>query len=74
VEYLREHLRMVVRCIRMGMPVKGYYYWNDADSFEQQSGYSHRFGLTYVDRKTGRRRWKKSRYYFSRICTTRMVD
>ena len=74
VVYLREHLRMVVRCIRMGMPVKGYYYWNDADSFEQQSGYSHRFGLTWVDRQTGRRRWKASRHYFSQVCHRRMVN
>ena len=74
ITYLREHLRMVIRCIRMGLPVKGYYYWNDADCFEQQSGYSGRFGLTWVDKDTGRRRWKKSRYYFSDICKSRMVN
>ena len=74
VTYLREHLRMVVRCLRMGMPLKGYYYWNDADSFEQQSAYAYKFGLTWVDRKTGRRRWKKSRQYFSQVCKAKMVN
>ena len=74
IEYLREHLRMVVRCLRMGLPVKGYYYWNDADCFEQQSGYSARFGLTWVDHKTGRKVWKKSRYFFSEVCKTKMVN
>ena len=74
ISYIREHLRMVVRCIRMGLPVKGYFYWDDADCFEQQSGYDYRFGLTWVDRHTGRRRWKKSRYYFADICHNRMVD
>ncbi len=74
IEYIREHLRMVVRCIRMGIPVKGYFYWDDADCFEQQSGYMYRFGLTWVDHNTGRRRWKKSRYYFADICHNRMVD
>ena len=74
VEYLREHLRMVVRCIRLGIPVLGYYYWDDADCYEILSGLSHRFGLTWVDHDTGRRRWKKSRYYFQQICTTKMVD
>jgi len=54
--------------------VKGYFYWNDADSYESQSGYKFRFGLTWVDRATGRRRWKNSRYYFQKVCKTRMVD
>lgn len=74
VAYLREHLRMVVRCIRVGVPLKGYYYWDDADCYEILSGLSHRFGLTWVDHDTGRRRWKKSRYYFQNICKTMMVD
>ena len=74
ISYLREHLRMIARCIRAGYPVKGYYYWNDADSYEIQDGYRLRFGLTWVDHKTGRRRWKKSRHYFSQICKTHLVD
>ena len=65
---------MIARCIRAGYPVKGYYYWNDADSYEIQDGYRLRFGLTWVDHKTGRRRWKKSRHYFSTICKTHLVD
>ena len=74
ISYLREHLRMVSRAITMGIPVKGYYYWNDADSYEQQSGFEHRFGLTWVDHQTGERKWKKSRYYFSDICKKLIVD
>ncbi len=74
IEYLREHLRMVSRATKLGVGVKGYMYWNDADSYESQSGYLYRFGLTWVDRATGRRRWKKSRHYFSKVCKDRMVD
>jgi len=74
ITYLREHLRMIARCIRAGYPVKGYYYWNDADSYEIQDGYRLRFGLTWVDHTTGRRVWKKSRHYFSKICKTHLVD
>ena len=33
-----------------------------------------RFGLTWVDHKTGERCWKKSRYYFSEICKTKLVN
>lgn len=74
VTYLREHFRMMYRALLAGVNLKGYYYWNDADSYEQLSGYSQLFGLTWVDRKTGRRRWKKSRYYFQQICQTKMVN
>ena len=74
VDYLREHLRTVVRCIRAGINVKGYYWWNDADSYEQLTGYDHRFGLTWVDHETGQTCWKKSRYYLQAICGTRMIN
>jgi len=74
ITYIREHLRMCARLIEAGYNLKGYYYWNDSDSYEELDGYNLRFGLTWVDHETGRRRWKKSRYYFSEICKTRMVD
>lgn len=74
ITYLREHLRMVCRCLQAGAKLKGYYYWNDADSYEELDGYNLRFGLTWVDHETGERRWKNSRYYFSQICRNRMVD
>ena len=73
IDYIREHLRMVSRAIRAGYPVKGYYYWNDADSYEEMWGYKFLFGLTWVDRKTGKRVWKDSRHYFSEVCKTRIV-
>ena len=74
VTYLREHLRMVSRLLKVGVNLKGYYYWNDADCNEGVGNYRLRFGLTWVDHKTGRRRWKKSRHYFSQICKNRIVN
>ena len=74
VSYIREHLRMVCRLLRCGVNLKGYMYWNDADSYEDLDGYRLRFGLTWVNHETGERVWKKSRYYFSEICKTHMVD
>jgi len=73
--YLREHLRMCARAIRCGYTnLKGYFYWNDADSYEQMNGYNLLFGLTYVNHETGERRWKNSRHYFSKICKTHRID
>ena len=74
IAYLREHLRMCARITKMGYRLKGYMYWNDADSYEELDGYRLRFGLTWVDHKTGERRWKKSRHYFSEICKTKLVN
>ena len=74
ISYIREHLRMCSRLIKCGVNLKGYYYWNDADSYEELDGYRLRFGLTWVDHNTGKRRWKNSRYYFSKICKTKMVN
>ena len=74
ITYLREHLRMVCRLIKSGYNLKGYYYWNDTDSHEELDGFGLRFGLTYVNHETGERRWKKSRYYFSEICKTKLVN
>ena len=74
VTYIREHMRMVSRLIKCGVNLKGYMYWNDADSYEELDGYRLRFGLTWVDHTTGRRRWKKSRHYFSEICKSKMVN
>lgn len=74
IVYIREHLRMVARAIKAGIPVKGYYYWNDADSYEELSGYDLTFGLTWVDRESGKRVWKDSRYYFSEICKTHRIN
>lgn len=74
IDYLREHLRMVCRLIQIGVNLKGYFYWNDADSYEELDGYRLRFGLTWVDHETGERVWKKSRHYFSEICKTKKVN
>ena len=74
ITYLREHLRMCARIVRMGYRLKGYMYWNDSDCYETGSGYDLRFGLTWVNHETGERRWKQSRYYFSEICKSHLVN
>lgn len=74
ISYIREHMRMILRCLRCGYNLKGYYYWCDADMYEELDGNNLRFGLTWVDHETGKRRWKKSRYYFSEICKGRIIN
>ena len=74
IGYIREHLRTAVRLIHAGVNLRGYYYWSDVDTYEEMEGYRLRFGLTWFDHKTGDHQWKKSRYYFSDICRTHLVN
>ncbi len=55
VMYLRQYLKAAHRAISEGYPLKGYFLWSFMDNFEWESGYSRRFGITYVDYKTQRR-------------------
>ena len=74
INHLREHLRMVVRCIKAGINIKGYFYWSHFDSFECHNGYSTRFGLNFVDYETGERTKKDSWYYYQKVIKDNCVD
>ena len=60
VEFIRQALAGVERCVRDGIPVKGYCYWSLMDNFEWQKGYAMTFGLMAVDRATMERHPKES--------------
>jgi beta-glucosidase len=66
-EYIAQHLRQVYEAIRQGIPVKGYFHWSLFDNFEWAEGYSSRFGLVACDRRTLKRRIKKSGYWYGDI-------
>ena len=44
---------------RAGVNVKGYFAWSVLDDFEWNSGYTVRFGITYIDYKNGLTRYMK---------------
>ena len=58
--YLRNYLSQLQRGIAEGNPVAGYFLWSLLDNFEWGSGYSLRFGITYVDFATQNRTPKLS--------------
>ncbi len=60
VEYIRSHLKSVIRAREEGLPLIGYFYWSLLDNFEWSFGYNRRFGLVYVDYKTQQRIKKDS--------------
>jgi len=58
--YLARHLVAAKQALKQGVPLKGYFAWSLLDNFEWAEGYVRRFGLTYVDYTTQKRRLKAS--------------
>lgn len=70
IEFIDEYLGQLKHAIDDGVPVIGYQHWTLMDNFEWAEGYDPRFGLIYVDFKTGERIIKKSAYHYSQIIKT----
>jgi beta-glucosidase len=60
IRYINEALQGVLRCLRDGVDVRGYFAWSLMDNFEWTHGYRPKFGLCAVDRETFERRPKPS--------------
>ena len=72
IEFLRAYIGAMNAAARNGVDVRGYFIWSLLDNFEWESGYSNRFGLTYVDYPSLRRIPKSSfRWYADLIKTAR---
>ena len=70
IHYMEEYLRNLKQAMVEGVPVIGYQHWSLMDNFEWAEGYEPRFGMIYVDYKTGNRLIKKSGYYYRKIIET----
>jgi beta-glucosidase len=74
LSYIKRHLEMVLRAIRAGIPVRGYFAWSLMDNFEWGYGYSKRFGLVYVDYETQQRIVKASGKWYGRVIQANALD
>jgi beta-glucosidase len=73
-EFLRTHLRELLRASRDGVPVAGYFLWAFLDNFEWEDGNERRFGIVHVDFATQRRTPKLSaRYYAALMAANRIL-
>ncbi|PQQ01830.1 beta-glucosidase 12 isoform X1 [Prunus yedoensis var. nudiflora] len=59
IDYYNRHLHYVQSSIDNGVKVKGFFPWTLLDDFEWNSGFSVRFGITYVDYNDGLKRHPK---------------
>ena len=66
-DYIRRYLGGVKRALTEGVPVLGYQYWSVMDNFEWAEGYDARFGLVFVNYRTGERIIKDSAFEYKKI-------
>ncbi|XP_057957638.1 beta-glucosidase 18-like [Malania oleifera] len=64
IKYLQAYLASLIRALRNGADVRGYFIWSLLDNFEWLYGYSVRFGLYYVDFDTLQRTPKLSAEWY----------
>jgi beta-glucosidase len=75
IDYMREHLRMISRAAKAGVPVKGYFTWTIMDTNELYAGgYDYIFGLLQVDYKTKERFPRDSYGWYRQVIARREVD
>ncbi|GJM87712.1 hypothetical protein PR202_ga03695 [Eleusine coracana subsp. coracana] len=68
LNYLNDHIAVVKESIDMGSKVRGHFTWSLLDNFEWQNGFTHRFGLIYVDYNDNlKRHMKNSAKWFSKF-------
>ena len=64
---LRAPVQAMAEALAAGVPLVGYTHWSLLDNFEWALGYRPRFGLVYVDFRTGERIVKDSALHYAEI-------
>lgn len=65
LDFIKSYLEACHGAIQNGVNLKGYFVWSLLDNFEWASGYSKRFGITYVDFDTQERIPKASALWYA---------
>ncbi len=65
--FLITYLQEVYRAIKLGIDVRGFFYWSLIDNFEWQKGFDPRFGLIEVDYPTQKRHARPSAEVYAEI-------
>jgi beta-glucosidase len=68
-----EHLAMIHRAIREGVPVRGYMHWSLVDNFEWNNGWQVRFGLIEMNPITQERIPRRSASMYGEICRANAI-
>ncbi len=74
IAFFKSYLAELRRAIHDGARVRSYHAWTLLDNFEWADGYSQRYGLTYVDFRTGKRTPKDSARWYGRVAAANRLD
>lgn len=69
-EYLHDHIDAVGQAIQQGVNIQSYFIWSLQDNLEWNSGFTMRFGITYIERPSMVRVPKNSLYWYSEMLKT----
>lgn len=67
IAFFEGYLGAIQEAIASGVQVEGYFIWSLLDNFEWASGYSKKFGITYVEEGTLRRVPKESAKWYAGV-------
>lgn len=73
IDYLAKHIAVAKAEMEAGTPLKGYFVWSLVDNWEWEYGYTAKFGMVAMDRKTGLRTPKSSYAWFSELAKTGLL-
>ena len=65
--FIRAAFDQIIRALKAGINVRGYFYWSLLDNFEWDKGFWPRFGLIEVDYKTMKRKIRKSALVYKNL-------
>ena len=67
LRYFEHHFEACQRAMQQGVNMKGYFIWSLMDNFEWASGYSKKFGITYIEDETLNRIPKASALWYKEV-------
>ncbi|XP_030968028.1 beta-glucosidase 46-like isoform X1 [Quercus lobata] len=74
VEYMDHYLDALLRAVRKGADVRGYFTWSLLDNFEWNFGYTIRFGIHHVDYTTLKRTPKLSASWYKQFIAKHTIN
>jgi beta-glucosidase len=73
-DFIKRYLGCLKLAAEDGVPILGYTYWSLHDNWEWAGGCDYRFGLLFIDYRTGERLIKDSGYDYAKIIKTNGWD
>jgi beta-glucosidase len=72
--FVRQHLEALARAVRLGIDVRGYFYWSLFDNFEWAEGFAPHFGLAAIEHPSLNRQLRPAAQYYADVCRGRIVQ